>query len=160
MSSLQKENNRKFISKSLSRYLVVQATFNESFGFDKNKIRNDFISEKDINFFIDMHSDFKKEIYDKNFFIKIFNNVFEKEVFINKLINTHLLNDWPLNRLSKVLHAILKVAVSEMILFPQTSLGIIISEYLMIAESFSIEKENKFINAILDKIYNNLELDG
>ena len=107
-----------------------------------------------------MHSDFKKEKYDKNFFLKIYNNVFEKEEFINKLINNHLLNDWPINRLSKVLHAILKVAISEMILFPKTSLGIIISEYLMIAESFSIENENKFINAILDKIYNNLETDG
>ena len=26
------------ISKSLSRYLVVQATYNQSFGFDKKKI--------------------------------------------------------------------------------------------------------------------------
>ena len=47
-----------------------------------------------------------------------------------------------------------------MISFPKTSIGIIISEYLIIAESFSIENENKFINAILDNVNKNLESDG
>ena len=50
MKFSKNEMSGKFISKSLSRYLVVQAIFNESFGFDKNRIRDDFVSEKDIKF--------------------------------------------------------------------------------------------------------------
>ena len=45
-----------------------------------------------------------------------------------------------------------------MISYPQTTMGIIVTEYLMLAESFSIEKENNFINAILDKIHQKLEI--
>ncbi len=160
MKFSKNEMSGKFISKSLSRYLVVQAIFNESFGFDKNRIRDDFVSEKDIKFFIDMQTGINKEKYDKKFFLKIYDNVFEKEELINKLINKFLRNDWSISRLPKILHAILKAAISEMISFPKTSIGIIISEYLIIAESFSIENENKFINAILDNVNKNLESDG
>ena len=64
MKFSKNEVSGKFISKSLSRYLVVQAIFNESFGFDKNRIRDDFVSEKDIKFFIDMQTGINKEKYD------------------------------------------------------------------------------------------------
>ena len=94
----------------------------------------------------------------KFFLKKIFNNVFEKEDFICVLISNHLQKNWTLQRLPKVLQAILRVAISEMITYPQTSMGIIITEYLMLAESFNIEKENNFINAILDKIHQKLEI--
>ena len=52
MKFSKNEVSGKFISKSLSRYLVVQAIFNESFGFDKNRIRDDFVSEKILNFLL------------------------------------------------------------------------------------------------------------
>ena len=57
-----------------------------------------------------------------------------------------------------MLQALLRVAISEMITYPQTSMGISVTEYLMLAESFSIEKENNFINAILVQIHQNLEI--
>ena len=71
-----------------------------------------------------------------------------------------LQSNWTVSRLPRILQAILKVAISEMISYPKTSMGIIVSEYLKLAESFSIEKENNFINAILDKIHKKLETDG
>ena len=85
--------------------------------------------------------------------------VFIRNIFlISNLISNNLGNTWTLQRLPKVLQALLKVAISEMITYPKTSMGIIITEYLMLAESFSIEKENNFINAILDKIHKKLEI--
>ncbi len=147
------------ISKSLSRYLAVQATYNQSFGFDKKKIEEDFVSQPDFKFNIDLDCDFGAKHFDKVFFKRVYNNVFEKEEFILGLINKNLHRSWTLRRLSRVLQAILKVAISEMITYPKTSLGIIVTEYLMLAESFNIEKENNFINAILDKIHKNLDLN-
>ena len=148
----------KIHSKSLSRYLAVQAIFNQSFGFDQKQIEKEFVTHNDFEFHIDSDFDFDKKSFDKVFFKKIFNNVFEKEDFICGLISNHLKKNWTFKRLPKVLQALLRVAISEMISYPQTSMGIIITEYLMLAESFSIEKENNFINAILDKIHQKLEI--
>ena len=150
---------KKIISKSLSRYLAVQAIFNQSFGFDKEKIEQDFYDQKDTKFNIDLDCELDIKKFDKIFFKKIFNNVFEKEEYIYDLISKNLGSSWTLSRLPKVLQAILKVAISEMITYPRTSMGIIITEYLMLAESFSIEKENNFINAILDKIHKTLQVN-
>ncbi len=148
----------KIHSKSLSRYLAVQAIFNQSFGFDQKQIEKDFVKQNDFRFHIDSDLEFDKKTFDKVFFKKIFNNVFEKEDFICDLISNNLQKSWTFKRLPKVLQALLRVAISEMITYPKTSMGIIITEYLMLAESFSIEKENDFINAILDKIHKKLEI--
>ena len=148
----------KIHSKSLSRYLAVQAIFNQSFGFDQKQIEKDFVKQNDFKFHIDSDLEFDKKTFDKVFFKKIFNNVFEKEDFICDLISNNLQKSWTFKRLPKVLQALLRVAISEMITYPKTSMGIIITEYLMLAESFSIEKENDFINAILDKIHKKLEI--
>ena len=150
---------KKIISKSLSRYLAVQAIFNQSFGFDKKKIEQDFFDQNDSKFNIDLECELDLKKFNKIFFKKIFNNVFEKEEYIYDLISKNLGSSWTLSRLPKVLLAILKVAISEMITYPRTSMGIIITEYLMLAESFSIEKENNFINAILDKIHKTLQVN-
>ena len=150
---------KKIISKSLSRYLAVQAIFNQSFGFDKKKIEQDFFDQNDSKFNIDLECELDLKKFNKIFFKKIFNNVFEKEEYIYDLISKNLESSWTLSRLPKVLQAILKVAISEMITYPRTSIGIIITEYLMLAESFSIEKETNFINAILDKIHKTIQVN-
>ena len=136
----------------------MQAIFNQSFGFDQKQIEKEFVNQNDFEFHIDSNFDFDKKTFDKVFFKKIFNNVFEKEDIICDLISNHLQKNWTLKRLPKVLQALLRVAISEMIAYPKTSMGIIITEYLMLAESFNIEKENNFINAILDKIHQKLEI--
>ena len=148
---------KQIISKSISRYLAVQAIFSQSFGIDKKKIEKDFFDQNDSKFNIDLDCELDMKKFDKIFFKKIFNNVFDKEEYIYDLISQNLESNWKLRRLPKVLLAILKVAISEMITFPRTSMGIIVTEYLMLAESFSIEKENNFINAILDKIHKTLQ---
>jgi len=150
---------KKIISKSLSRYLAVQAIFNQSFGFDKKKIEQDFFDQNDSKFNIDLECELDIKKFNKIFFKKIFNNVFEKEEYIYDLISKNLESSWTLCRLPRVLQAILKVAISEMITYPSTSIGIIITEYLMLAESFSIEKETNFINAILDKIHKTIQVN-
>ena len=149
--------SKQVLSKSLSRYLMVQATFNQSFGFDKNEIEKQFTKNCDLEFYVDKEVDSKKNNFDKVFFRKIFNNVFEKEEIILSLISKNLQSSWSLNRLPKILLAILRVAISEMITYPKTSVGIIVTEYIKLAEYFNFEKENGFLNAILDRINQNLK---
>lgn len=152
--------NKNILSKSLARYLVIQATFSQSFGLEKVEIEKTFTLNTDLKFHTDYESKLLKDDFDKIFFKKIFDNVFKKEKIISRLISENLSAGWSFSRLPKVLQALLRVAISEMISYPKTSTGIIISEYLKLAESFNIDKENSFINAILDKIHKELLTNG
>ena len=142
----------KVLPKTLSRYLAVQAAYNLIISSDKDEIIDNFNS-KSTSIFIDFDKKIKKRNIDKSFFLKIFNNFCDKKINIDELISKNLNGKWKLKRLPLVISAVLSVAISEIILFPKTSIKIIVSEYLEIAESFHNVDEIKFINAILDKIY-------
>lgn len=142
----------KVLPKTLSRYLAVQAAYNLIISSEKDEIINNFNSKGTL-IFLDFEKQIKKKNINKSFFLKIFNNFCDKKISIDELISKNLNGKWSLGRLPLVVSAVLSVAVSEIILFPKTSIKIIVSEYLEIAESFHNINEIKFINAILDKIY-------
>ena len=142
----------KILPKTLSRYLAVQAAYNLIISSEKDEIINNFNSKNTL-IFLDFEKQIKKKNINKSFFLKIFNNFCDKKISIDNLISKNLNGKWSLGRLPLVVSAVLSVAVSEIILFPKTSIKIIVSEYLEIAESFHNIDEIKFINAILDKIY-------
>ena len=142
----------KVLPKTLSRYLAVQSVYNLIISSEKDEIINNFNSKNTL-IFIDFEKQIKKKNINKSFFLKIFNNFCDKKISIDELISKNLNGKWSLGRLPLVVSAVLSVAVSEIILFPKTSIKIIVSEYLEIAESFHNIDEIKFINAILDKIY-------
>ena len=142
----------KVLPKTLSRYLAVQSVYNLIISSEKDEIINNFNSKNTLIFF-DFEKQIKKKNINKSFFLKIFNNFCDKKISIDELISKNLNGKWSLGRLPLVVSAVLSVAVSEIILFPKTSIKIIVSEYLEIAESFHNIDEIKFINAILDKIY-------
>ena len=142
----------KVLPKTLSRYLAVQSVYNLIISSEKDEIINNFNSKNTL-IFIDFEKQIKKKNINKSFFLKIFNNFCDKKISIDELISKNLNGKWSLGRLPLVISAVLSVAVSEIILFPKTSIKIIVSEYLEIAESFHNIDEIKFINAILDKIY-------
>ena len=146
----------KILPKTLSRYLAVQAAYNLIINSEKDEIINNFNSKSTL-IFIDFEKQIKKKNINKSFFLKIFNNFCDKKISIDNLISKNLNGKWSLGRLPLVVSAVLSVAVSEIILFPKTSIKIIVSEYLEIAESFHNINEIKFINAILDKIYKEIQ---
>ena len=81
----------------------------------------------------------------------------KKKIKLMVLIESNLQKNWNLKRLPTVLLSILRVAVTEMIISKNTSIGIIASEYIMFTESFYTDNEYLFTNAILEKIYLNLK---
>lgn len=144
------------ISKSLTRYAAIQALYNFNYSKDLNDIKKFLTTNK--GFLIDSNFEinFKKTKMNKVFFLKIIDFIGKEKKIIDELINLNLSDGWSLSRLPKVQLAILRVAVAEMMIYPKTSIGIIISEYIMFTESFFTDKEFSFTNAILEKIYNKL----
>ena len=143
--------------KSFSRYAAIQAIYNSDYSEDFDKIQNYFLINDDFRIYFDFKVDVDKSKYNKNFLSNILKTFNQKKKRIDDLIIVNLSEGWTLDRLPKVLLAILRVAVSEMIFSQNTSVAIIVSEYLMFTESFFTNKECSFTNAILEKIFTNLK---
>ena len=94
---------------------------------------------------------FSKHRYRK--FIKdVVLGTLERKELIEETIRQHLSEDLSIKRTEKLLIVLLQAAIFELLYRPQTSINIIINEYLNSSEFFLEETQKKYLNAILDKI--------
>ena len=113
---------------------------------------------KDAKVEYDIDSLVKEQLEVENDFVnELVNGVLAKEKDINKLANKYL-NNWSIDRLSKVDKAILSVGIYEL-MYTDTPHIVSINEAVEISKSYSDEKVTKMINACLDKIYHEEGLD-
>ena len=103
--------------------------------------------------------EFNKEsklIFPKNRYKKFIKDVvlgtLERKELIKETIYQHLGNDLDKKRTEKLLIVLLYAAIFELLYRPQTSVNIIINEYLNTSDFFLEETQKKYLNAILDKI--------
>ena len=149
-------------SRSLARYLSVQAVYQQiEASLDYDQVFNDFSDY----YFDDVRIDFDDTIdrgelkVDKVYFSKIFENQNSKNKLILSLIKKNLRNDWSIDTLPIVLKSILIVAISEMIISPDLPIGVITTEYIILTETFFVENESSFVNAFIEKVYQQLKKD-
>ncbi len=103
--------------------------------------------------------EFKKHRF-KKFVKDVVNGTIERNELIEELIQKHLKEDINLNRTDKILMIILHASIYEFLYRPQTSLNIIINEYLVAAKYFIEDNQKKFLNALLDKIGKKIRLNN
>ena len=103
--------------------------------------------------------EFKKHRF-KKFVKDVVNGTIERNELIEELIQKHLKEDINLNRTDKILMIILHASIYEFLYRPQTSLNIIINEYLVAAKYFIEDNQKKFLNALLDKIGKKIRRDN
>ena len=143
-------------NKSLARYLCVQATYQKILSKETfSEVLKQFSSHDGKDIFFNFENSFKKKNFevDLNYFKKIIRNSDDNEKKIMEMIENNLSDKWQIERLPILLNAILISAVSEMILSPKLSLGIIASEYILLTETFFLENESSFVNAVISNIY-------
>lgn len=106
----------------------------------------------------DLESVFHENLEIDNKFVRdIVDGVLEKKDSIDKIISKYLEN-WDLDRLGKTDRAILRLSTYEM-LYYNTPKVVVINEAVELAKKYSDEKIVKLINAVLDKICDNEEVD-
>jgi N utilization substance protein B len=88
----------------------------------------------------------------KKFIKDIVNGTIEREDLINTEINNHLEKDFKIKNMDKVFQVIIKSAIFEFLYKPNTSIKIIINEYLKASNFFIDDSQTKYLNALLDKI--------
>ena len=94
---------------------------------------------------------FSKHRYRK--FIKdVVLGTLERKELIEETIRQHLSEDLSIKRTEKLLILLLQAAIFELLYRPQTSVNIIINEYLNSSDFFLGQSQKKYLNAMLDKI--------
>lgn len=106
----------------------------------------------------DLESVFHENLEIDNKFVRdVVNGVLENKDNIDKVISKYLEN-WDLDRLGKTDRAILRLSTYEM-LYYNTPNVVVINEAVELAKKYSDDKVVKLINAVLDKIRDNEEVN-
>ena len=101
----------------------------------------------------------KEQLEIENEFINnIVTGVTKNQGIINKLADKYLI-DWEIDRLSKVDKAILSVGIYELV-YTDTPPIVAINESIELSHKYSDESVTKMINACLDRIYHEEDLNG
>ncbi len=90
------------------------------------------------------------------FTLELVEKTAEHENELNDIIRQHLRN-WDYNRVAALDRVLIRLALCEMIHFPDIPVEVSINEALEISKDFSNLKSRKFINGILDSIYKELK---
>lgn len=83
----------------------------------------------------------------------------EHEADLNDLIRKHLRN-WDYNRVAYMDRVLIRLALCEMVHFPDIPVEVTINEALEISKDFINNKSRRFVNGILDSIYRELRESG
>lgn len=80
----------------------------------------------------------------------------DKEDELNDLIRQHLRN-WDYKRVAVLDRVLIRMALCEIVYFPDIPVEVTINEALEISKDFSNLKSRRFVNGILDSIYKELK---
>jgi N utilization substance protein B len=152
------DKNILIVKKSIARLMAIQILFQYDF-YNQSKKIIDLKEELLDHYLIDTNQDlksFRSKIDRKhlNNIILSIENIGYKEFsdITDDKINKFLEKDFTIDKMSKIILQILRIAIYEMKYLKNIPVKVIISEYTDIAASFENEKEVKFVNSILENI--------
>ena len=89
---------------------------------------------------------------DPEFFTMLVTGIGQHRAELDRRIAAALTPDWPLERLDRVLRAILRAGAFELIHSAELPPKIAISEYMAITDSFFSGREPALVNGVLDRL--------
>ncbi len=136
--------------KRLARCLAIQLLYSSevSDDYSSKKIVSSFFRRKDI--------DLDEVIYSKDeidYATKLVDYALKYIEGIDKLIQEKLVN-WEMKRLAVMDKIILRMSISEMLYMEGIPPKVSMAEGIEIAKQFSTADSSRFINGVLDAIYN------
>jgi len=93
------------------------------------------------------------------FAIKLFLTVVNHKDELDEIIKRHIEN-WDFERIALVDRMLLRMAVAELLYFEDIPPKVSINEAIEIAKKYSTSDSNRFINGVLDSIFNELVQQG
>jgi N utilization substance protein B len=96
---------------------------------------------------------------DKGFMLELYKESAAFDDQAEKLI-TDKVQNWDIERLAFTDRIILKMALTEMVKFPNIPVKVTINEYIEVSKSYSTPKSKQFVNGLLDTISIDLQKTG
>ncbi|MFK7761103.1 MAG: transcription antitermination factor NusB [Candidatus Midichloriaceae bacterium] len=144
-------DNSEYLPLYPTRILIVQTMYSVDILNERKDI------EQISSDYIDYHvSKYSNQNLDKEFYYKLLHFIIDNLSSIDNTIKLNLDEKWKLERLPKLVLAILRVGVGEVSIDKNLEIATIINDYLQITKSLNHLEELGFINGILDKIAHNI----
>jgi transcription antitermination protein NusB len=134
------------INRRKSRELALQALYaceagnDDTFDNVLQAIADEAASSKTI-------SDYAKQLAEKTL---------KSKDEIDRLLSKHTAN-WDLKRMTVIDRNILRMAVSELLFFPETPFKVVIDEAVEIAKIYGTDESGKFVNGVIDSIHKDMK---
>ncbi|GAA4470685.1 transcription antitermination factor NusB [Nibrella saemangeumensis] len=96
---------------------------------------------------------------DQQFLTTLYQKALENDDEYEKLLADQLKN-WDVQRVAMLDMIVLKLAVCELLNFPNIPVKVTINEYIELAKAYSTPKSGKFVNGILDNLSEKLTAQG
>jgi len=145
-------DNSEYLSLYPARILVVQTLYSIDILNKRKDIEQ--ISSDYIEYHVEKYSN---QNLDEKFYYELLNSTIDNTSSIDELIRTNLDKKWKLERLPKLVLAILRVGIADISIMNHLEMATIINDYLQITKSLNHSEELGFINSILDKIAKDLK---
>lgn len=102
---------------------------------------------------------YKEEQEDTEFMVNLFRKTALRTKEYEEMIQ-HQAQNWELERIAMMDIILMKMAICEVLEFPEVPVKVTLNEYIEISKSFSTPKSNVFINGILDKLVAKFKAEG
>ena len=131
------------MSRRRSRQLILQILYRDEFHSDSAK--------KNVDFFI-KHKNLSET--DSRFVFEILEGIQKHKTDIDETIKKYSVN-WRQERISLVDLNVMRIAVFEILFYPDVPDKVAVNEALELAKNFGEKKSVSFVNGILDQILKN-----
>jgi N utilization substance protein B len=148
-SSGQKRNKQGG-PRSASRLAAVQALY-QLISSDEPKIKVVISEYQEYRLGAEIEGDQYVDA-DPELFADICEGAWTRSEELDAAITPHLNADWSLDRVERVILAILRAGAYELVARPDVPTAVIINEYVDVCHAFYDRTEASFVNGILDKV--------
>ncbi len=136
--------------RGITRLYAVQVMYRSEF---EEKPLNKILLEAEHNPETLISEEISLDKIDLNFFTELMEKVREHREEIDKFIEKNLAKNWSFDRLDKVMLALLRLGVCEIVYMNNVPTNVSFSEYIEVAKAFFKRKDVGFVNGILNSVY-------
>jgi N utilization substance protein B len=136
-------------ARSAARLAAVQALYQaELGGEDAETVVGEFVAHR-------LGKEIEVDRYvnaDEAFFRDLVAGTERRQQEIDALISSALSSDWSLERLERIMRAVLRAGAYELVARTDVPTKVVIDEYVDVAHAFFGDKEPGFVNGVLDRL--------
>ncbi len=146
----------KALRRGAARLAAVQALYQiELTGAGPDRVLREFAHHR-LDPVADVADDEALGETDRDLFAAVVRGAAERRSDLDAMVASALAPGWTLERMDRVLRAILRAGAFELFARPETPARVAITEYVEVANAFYEGKEPGFVNGVLDRLARSL----